>query len=324
MECYVSQNYFPKLEELLISATQDILSGKASNLNVIFQLLSALTLNIDIKDLDIKKYAKSLVGNKEYNSFKDRIISNAIKNHRLKTCNFENWESKINNLSAFYFMNSEQTEGFSKTNGVVCKGNEYNGESFYEDCTVANLPIKGDWAPIINSIPPVNAMLIIDRYIFGNPFLIKLESLHDFIKVYKNNLEIPFHLSILFSRNIDKKRNIITPSPGEIQNAFDNLSQINNLEIRFYDSKIPIPIDDRLIYTNYTSGNIGHPWVKKETRFTQDFLGGEISSEKIRRNYEIYREELLRWNSFLNKANHEIWETSKFNNRLFQPFLEKE
>ncbi len=324
MECYISQDYFAKLEELLISAKEDIFSGKATNLNVIFQLLSALPLNIDIEDRDIEN-AKALVGNKVYTSFKDRIITNAINNVKLNNSYFKDDDTKINNLSAFYFMNSEQTEGFSKKNGVVCKGNEYKGESFYEDCTVVNLPIKGDWAPIINSIPPVNAMLIIDRYIFGKPFSTKLESLLNLIKLYKGDLTIPFHLSILFSSE-GKKNGTINTTSSQIKYAFDELSKIKNIEIRIYSDK-NIPIDDRLIFTNYTSGNIGHPLVKKETRFTQNFLGGETSSEKIRQNYKIYREDLLNWNSFLNGIPsflgtvQTIWETSEFNNRLFQPFI---
>ncbi len=105
MENHITQDYFPKLEELLICATDDILSGKATNLNIVFQLLSALPLNINLRNIDVVKYAKSLVGNKTYSSFKDRIIMNAIKNQRLKTCDLQNLETDVKNLSAFYFLN---------------------------------------------------------------------------------------------------------------------------------------------------------------------------------------------------------------------------
>lgn len=324
MENFISQDYFPKLEELLVSATADILSGNATNLAALFQLLSALPLNIDLKELDVKKYAKSLIANKAYTSFKDRIVMNAIKNQQLKLCSLEGFE--ITNLSAFYFFNTINVDEISQTHGIVCKGLDYTGDEFYDDCTVADLPIDETWEQVKKTIPPVNAMLIIDQYIFGNPFPGKLASLIEFIKLYKANLKIPFHLSILFSS--EKKGSTIC-NYAQIIKAFEKLSEINNLEIRFYlDNSIPKP--DRLVYTNYTSGNIGHPFAPNDTRFSQNFLGRANKAVKITTNYTNYKKEVLYWNNFLNTIPSYIgsmstkWETSAFINRLFEPICNKQ
>lgn len=324
MECYISQDYFPKLEELLTSAKDDILTERATNLNVLFQLLSALPLNIDLKDLDIKKFAKSLVGNKTYTSFKDRIIINAIKNQKLKTCHLEGLETKINNLSAFYFFNSDDASEFSITKGIVCKGLDYKGNSFYDDCTVADLPINKGWELVKDTIPPTNAMLIVDQYLFSIPNQErKLQNLIEFIELYKGKLEIPFHLSILFSAT--NRYNELC-SPLYIQQAFQKLSEIPNTKIQLFIHNY-IPRHDRLIFTNYTSGNIGIPFDDRETRFTQNFLGRENSSAKILRNYRNYENDLIFWYTFLNNIPYNIgnvqtkWESSKFTNRLFEPFL---
>ncbi len=321
MENYISKDYFPRLEELMVSAKEDILSGKASNLNILFQLLSALPLNIDLKNTDVVKYARSLLGNKAYDSFKDRIIMNALKNQKLKTCDFIDIKTDIKNPSAFYFLSDASVEAVDQSIGVVCKGLDYDGEEFYESCTVADLPISNDWKPISNSVPPANAMLLIDKYIFGSPVENKLKSLLEFIKLYKGSLKIPFHLSILFS-NEHGNQNICTKY--QINNAFDELRKINNLEVRLYlDNNIPH--HDRLIFTNYTTGNIGIPFAGFNTRFSQNFLGRSTSAEGVLRNYKHYKKDLISWNSFLLKIPNRmgniqtIWETSNFENRLFVP-----
>ncbi len=54
MENFISDDYFLKIQDMLISAKDDILNGKATNLNCLFQLLCALPLNINLSDLDIK------------------------------------------------------------------------------------------------------------------------------------------------------------------------------------------------------------------------------------------------------------------------------
>lgn len=108
-------------------------------------------------------------------------------------------------------------------------------------------PIDDDWEPVKYSIPPVNAMLIIDSYIFGNPFEKKLKSLIEFVKLYKGNLSIPFHLTILFT--------LAQGNHHLVKKAFQLLSDIGNIEIQLLADK-NLPTSDRLIFTNYTSGDI--------------------------------------------------------------------
>lgn len=94
MENYISRDYFSKIEALLAIAKNDILTNKASNKNALFQLLSALPLHINLNDLEIESYAKTWIGNKNYTSFKDIIISNALKNQQLHTYKSETSDFK--------------------------------------------------------------------------------------------------------------------------------------------------------------------------------------------------------------------------------------
>ena len=317
---YISNDYFNKIEELLIDAKEDILTNKASNLNMLFRLLSALPVSTNIKEQEVKKYAKEIFGNKKYTSFKDRIISNAIKNHRLEICgNPEN----VGNHSAFYFFNNEEGAQVSYSKGVAIKDRNYDGSDFFSSCTVADLPIENNWQAIADSIPPCNSMLIIDKYIFGHPFEEKLRSLKSFVGIYKADIEIKFHLTIIFSQE-NNRTTICTPA--QIETAFNELRLINNVELQLFSDN-NIPTRDRLFFTNYCSGNIGHPYDGDLTRFNQLFLGREEKEEKIRRNYKTYKENLNFWHSFIQRIPDRIgqirtrWVSSDFTNRLFKPTL---
>lgn len=317
MENFISEEYFLKLDELLNSAKEEILSGKATNLNALFQLLNALPLNIILNGLDLEEFAKSLQGNKDYTSFKGPIIMNAIKNLQLRSYKYEVFDFK--NMSAFYFLNRTNGNEIERNLGVACKGIEFSGEDFYDNCTIADEPIAENWEPIKNSVPPVNAMLVIDKYIFDKPFEKKIQNLIEFIKLYKNNLQIPFHLTILFSLN-QGDQNLINK-------AFRLLSEIGNMEVQLYADH-NLPSSDRLFFTNYTSGNIGHPFDARPTRFTQNFLGRNNSIERIRNNYKNYRTDLLKWDLVIKKIPQKFgimqskWESSIFTNRLFEPVLD--
>lgn len=313
---YIAQEYFEKIDKLLIDAKDDILTNKPSNINILFQLLSALPISTNIEEQEVKKYAKGIFGNKKYTSFKEIIISNAIKNQRLNICHTP---ENIENYNAFYFLDNEAGDQTGYLNGIAIKDKTYDGTDFFNDCTVVDLPIENDWLGITDSIPPCNAMLIIDKYIFGNPFEEKLSSLKSFIEMYKADTQIEFHLSILFSQ----ENNGTICTPAQIERAFNELCSINKLELQLLSDN-RIPTRDRLFFTNYCSGNIGHPHDSGSTRFNQLFLGREDSKEKIRRNYNYYTAELKSWHSFIQRVPDRMgqiqtrWISSDFTNRLFQ------
>jgi hypothetical protein len=314
MENYISLDYFSKIEELLDVAKKDILTGKASNLTALFQLLSALPLHINLNNSEVESYAIELMGTKNFTSLKDFIITNALKNQQLRTSE----TLDITNKSAFYFLDKNNMEELSKSNGIVCKGKEYTCDDFFENCTLTDEPIDVNWQPIENSVPPVNAMLIIDSFIFSNPFEKKLKSLIEFVKLYKGNLSIPFHLTILFT--LDKGHHHL------VKKAFQLLSEIGNIEVQLFADN-NLPTSDRLIFTNYTSGNIGHPWDGRDTRFSQNFLGRDSNVERIRNNYKNYKRDLIKWNTVIKKipgyfgVMQSKWETSTFTNRLFKAVI---
>ena len=204
--------------------------------------------NIDIKEADVKKFAKEVFRNKSYSSFKDRIISHAIKNQRLEVCDITIIENEIKHHSAFYFLNINNGHIIAENKGLALKDMNYNGTDFYDNCTVTDYPLENDWNVIAEFVPPCNSMLIVDKYIFGHPFQTKLQSIISFINLYKANVQIPFHLTIVFSS--EKNGNNIC-TPGQVQIAFEQIVQIGNIEVQlFLDNYIP---HDRLFLTNYSS-----------------------------------------------------------------------
>lgn len=326
MENYVANEYFERLNSLLDAAKKDILTNIPSNLNALFQLLLALPLYTDTTIEEIESYKRTLNGNKQYSSFKDLIISHAIKKSKspLKICKIEEIENKISNHSAFYFFNNSKGEEFASSYGVAVKDNRFCGENFYETCTVADFPLSKNWQAITEFIPPCNSMFIVDKYIFGFPFEEKISGLISFVKLYKAATQIPFHLTIVFSQG--QKENPICTTQ-QINSAFAELKSIGNIEVQLF-SNLNIPIHDRIFLTNYCSGNIGIPFSGRKTKFNQNFLGREDNEAKIIRNYRTYEDELRSWNKFINgipdrRGNVRTkWATSDFTNRLFNPIIE--
>jgi hypothetical protein len=321
MENYISEQLLKKIESIYNSNTKTFLTGETNGVITLFKLLNALPLNTDFSIEEVEKISRQVIGSKNYESWSDIIVFAAVKNQRLNILNFKNTGSAIENHSAYYMLDVEDALHISKSNGIVCKGSEYNGEEFFENCNVTDLPISNSWDPICNKTPPTNAMLIVDKYIFGSPLEKKLNSLVEFIKLYKSDLNIPFHLSILFSfeGGGPKSKDIVTEH--QVSQIIKKLVEIGNIEVQLLaDNNLP---HDRMIYTNYTSGNIGIPFTGVDTRFTQKFLGMGNKSIDIQNNYELYKRELSNWKSRMDKIPSNMglikmrWETSDFNNRLF-------
>ena len=325
MECYIAKEFFPKFELLVNEAKNNIFSSNTSELLAIFQLFLALPIKTNSPLVENDVQIRALYNDKNDTSFTKQIFHNAIKNGKLKFDNLEYLERTVSNFSAYYFLNNSNAEMISEENGLVFKGNKFQCESFYDDATITNALISNSWEPVKAGIPPVNSLLIIDSYIFGAPFERKLNSLIEFIKLYKGSLKIPFHLTILFSY---ESRGNSQCTPIHVNKAFDLLSSLPNMEIQFYlDNNIPR--HDRFIFTNYTSGNIGLPFADRDTAFSQNFLGRENKSDKISANYNQYKKDLLFWYGFLKKIpakminTQTIYQTKKFTNRIFDPYLEQ-
>ncbi len=317
MRVYISKDYFDIIETLLNDAAKDILTMKPTNLNCIFQLLSALPLKIDISDTEMKKYAKSIFKNSQYVSFKDRIIANAIKNQNLINGHFDNI---IDQYNAYYFIPVDNNHNIGLEKGVILKDQNYDGNDFYANCNVTDEIISDDLTIIQNNIPPTNAMLIIDRYVFGHQFATKLPNLISFVNLYNSNmLSIPFHLTIVCSYELNGK---FICSPLLVEQALNSLNEIPNINVEIYIQD-NLREKDRLIFTNYTKGNIGHPFTDETTVFNQKFLGCDISPERIKINYKNYKKSLLKWENLINQIPEHNgllrtkWSNRQFSNRIF-------
>lgn len=317
MEIFISQNYFPVLDTLHEISKEEFLPKKQATLYALSQLLLSLQLNCDIEESEAKKIATDVMGKKNYSSFKELVIANAIKNQTLNLTAID--ESKISNHSAFYFVSNDSGNSLSKNHGVAIKDNKFDGDDFFDNYTIVDRPLGKGWEKITNAIPPCNSMLIVDKYIFGRPFQIKIKSLIDFISLYKGRIKIPFHLTIIFS---DTSKGKFITNAGQIKMAFQKIMAISNIECQLFVNN-DMPVDDRIILTNYTSGNIGHPFDDRPTKFNQNFLGHENDGLKIRRNYKEYEEQLRHWHNYIKIMAHKYspiqtsWTSSKFQNRLF-------
>jgi hypothetical protein len=316
MQVYIPSLYFSVLENLLVKV--DVINGVSTGLIGVIQLFNAMHIFTDISNIEFQEMVKSINNNKTSPSLKDLIIRNAIKDQRLTITSDFKELTPIQNLSSFYFLNIENAIEITKNNGIVCVGDDFEANTFYANCNVSDLKITNSWNEIKNYLPPTNAMLIVDPYIFTpdkkSPFK-KIESLVKFIELYKADISIPFHLTII--AEIGKEGG----TSDFLNKAFDKLKMITGCQVQICLS-YRLPTSDRRFFTNYTSGNFGHPF-DRDTVFNQNFLGASDNLNKIKLNYRQYKSELEEWLSFFNESPKLIgvtqckWETSEFVNRLF-------
>ena len=291
----------------------------ASSIKAVVELLSSLPLHIDLGDEVLLKYLKGNDIGQSFTSIRNLILKLAVRNQHLKQ--WQDFTEIPTDLNSYYFLSNHDGEDLTKTKGIVAKDAKYDGSGFYETLTVADLQIEKDLSVLADSVPPCNAMVIIDKYLFGPPFERKLKGLTEFISLFKRDLQIPFHLSILFASE-DKNGRIIAIK-SNIDKAFEKLSGLPNVELELLvDNKIAE--HDRLIMTNYTSINIGKPFDGTKTKFNQKFLGRSNGNQSIIDNYRDHKSKLLEWQRFINLIPPQMglqktrWQTSKFKNRIFE------
>lgn len=321
MEVFITDKYLNRLEVLFRTAQPDqLLDGKLTGLQSIRRLLLSLPLNTDLSVEDVTAIVKSSSGEKGYDSHKSIYIKQAVKNQCLNKRSFSETDN-IFNHSAFYFKSTCITAELSNSHGVAGKGGDFTGDSFYEDCSITNLSIDANWLPQEFQVPPVNAMILTDPYIFGDPFDFKLQRLNNFIRCFNRPRQLPFHLTIVFAADKGGKTQ---GTPVQVEKAFETLKGNGNIEVQLIACNKD---HDRLLYTNYTSGSIGNPFSRRNTVYNQNFLGSG-KPDIIKHNYYNYKTELSKLYTEIKNTPSKIgllqtrWETSYFTNRIFNPIFE--
>lgn len=321
MEVFVAEKFMDRLDQLFEKKKEDVFSDQYNGLLSVFRLLNSLPLNSDI--LLSNDEVESVIKNKGGKTCKEKILFSAVKNNLYKY-GFSSKElySKLN-YSAYYFTDETSFGKELISAGIIGRGIDFDGDYFFEKCTVADLHIKEGFTQIENVVTPASSMVIIDPYLFNEPFEKKLQNLIDFIKIYKGELKIDFHLTLLCT---NEKKHGQKVSPLQIEKAFTSLIDLKAIEVQIFVENKKLP-HDRMILSNYSTCNIGVPFMGVETRYNQLFLGNGNSIDSIRLNYKIYKAELEKWYKLIMSIpkviglQKYIWASSDFTNRIFEPIL---
>jgi hypothetical protein len=242
---------------------------------------------------------------------------------RNPTASFENLfcedvNNKFKDNSGIYFVNDNGLKEVAEKTGITfCDGDYLKNNYLFKDYNLNIRPFDGCFNNVLNVVPPTNSMLIIDRYIFDKPFDEKLNNLLVFITKFKQNCtQIPFHLSIIYS---DQKG---TLPPQNVQIAFNKLSTLENIEVELILLKRNIP-RDRVIYTNYSIIDIGHPFEttdiqNRKTVYNQMFIPQNNDFVKIKNKIDGFKNILNDWKKTINGIlKSDKMQTNPFKNRIF-------
>ena len=312
MKVFIENQYFNLLDEILESSYREFAHNKIANFNSLIHLLTALPICCDISNDEIKIITDNISGNKKFTSLREIAVLNAIKKQSLKQWDFI--DAGFNEYSGYYFLFKKGYEKIGEEKGVFVKDISFDGSECLSQYLIVDKSVGNDWETLDISIPHCNAMLIIDKYVFSHPFKIKIDGLLKLLKLYKGKLKETFHLSIIYSEEKGGKR---ISNKKDVEFAFHKIRELENIELELIADN-NIPTDDRLIFTNYTSGNIGHPFGKHITRINQKFLGFGKDGSEITSNYNDYKKRLKNWFDFIqNSKQNNIRSSYNFKNRIF-------
>ena len=314
-QVYIDKDYFNVFQKIYDSVSkEDILqpnNSKVTNFKQIINMLSVLQLNTNLNELDTIENLK----NKNYSSLKEAIIFTAIKNdvRRLK------FSEDINNITDYngIFFSEYKTIPNKKEFGVVSKSNYFDANTFYDHCNISDFKYSGNVNELKTLIPPANAMIICDNFIFQNEN--KIISFIQFLKMFKAEItSIKFHLTVF---------TIINPNATKIKECVRRINELGNIEVQVIETNGSQKYLDRQIYTNYSTINIGHPFGGIPTTFSQNFLSLENDSSRIKINYVNFQKNLKELKSeFLKSSNSAeknsagmafLYQSNPFSNRLF-------
>ena len=327
MVTYISKQFLEDIETRLRSAFGQMDGAEVAKFE---QLKESLLISEIITNFEKNEALKFMdfEGNYKTNSYKEMILCCAIKDGRY-TVNDLQFQA-IPNHKAFYFYDESLPD--KSNNGVVYFKDASLAKDFYSRSTVVGRNINQDYSLIKNAAPDCNSMLYIDPYLFSDRTPkqreMKNKRFIEFLNCYiHSNLKMKFHLTILSPMGLPKQMSQdITYFEEEVfLEMYSALKQVNNLyfEIRlckklFWENSEKE--QDRIFFTNYTNGNMGHPF-KNKTYFTQNFIA---YTKPIKEYYEEFISDLTHWNRFIEALSDKIdgrktkYSNEVFTNRLFK------
>ncbi|MCF8423864.1 MAG: hypothetical protein K9H41_05935 [Bacteroidia bacterium] len=328
MEVYISKQFLENLDNKSRNVDQKNSDEEIISVLKIKKLLSLLKINTNFSKEEILSYL-DLSGNYTSNSIKEMCLSLALKDGR---CNLNDLKfDSIPNNKAFYFYDELLPD--KSSNGIIYFKNVSGINDFYSKCMRTSRDLNEvDYSIIKTSAPDCNSMLYIDPYFFGDKDPVKrnkkTQKFIELLNYYlKSNLKVQFHLTILapFGAYENQKKKVVPFDEIVFNEAKEKLEKVKNLlfEIKLCDSirwqKGSVE-QDRIFYTNYTSGNIGHPGTPK-TLFNQNFIPRD---EDVKNGYREFINNLVHWKRIVDgipeKLNGRITHycNKEFTNRLFE------
>ena len=330
MEIIVSNIFLDKLTAFRKNAFSNEDDNKILLSSKITRLLNSnINIVTNITEEEVDRCFTSNLGEKEYKTIKDTIIHKLIKN------GYDYDEmNDISKIDCKTFLFTDNTCLTNIDDGIIELNFDKNKSEFYLDSMLTQRTFTNEYEEIKQYIPPCNCMLYIDPYLLegkAKERKVKNENFKKLIHSFINgDLNVKFHLTILTKLgqfNYHTKEFVVVPEEN-INDLKTTLDEDDSIEYNiylidqlYYGKDYTNKFRDRIFFTNYTKGSIGHPNEEKTTYFNQNFMA--ISTD-INRDYNDFFRELKYWQSFINRIPEIKYETStkygnlRNGNRIFK------
>jgi hypothetical protein len=294
MKIYLSISYLKSLQEIIDNTRNE----KNKNLlrwvfcSRLEKFLTSLDVIYDIS----KDELYSLLEKSNSNcarTFTEQILFNLISLERPPKHRSIN---EIDNFNGYYFINDNNLCLLAKNRGVMALQPPKSEYFLFEKYSYANRRLKHNrdgksmYTNFLQNRPPVNALIIVDKYLLypSKKMTIdkKTDSIYAFVKYIMGDTSESFHLTMMFS-NTQGNESVPRESIEKLKMKFANKNI--ELELIIYNN---FKSTDRVFFTNYSTISMGHPFSEGITYITQNFLGNGHDRQEITEQYQDYLKDI--------------------------------
>lgn len=313
MEIVVTGGFMAKLIKHREFARSQDIDKELSNTRKIINLLKSSAFEI-LTDKNEEELTSIFKDYKIHGSDFIRSLEECIVRKQIRSCLKFKKEYTSDDSKSFIFRNNDLSSIVDESLITVDASKDKWNLPLK---IVSDQPFKGEYNKLKSVLPKCNCLFYIDPFISAGS-QINLDEFKKLLGSFNGNKKVAnFHLTVLSSAGRvlreKGKRNGYAVHDQEHIDALLNVLKESGMDFQLYlAEKFPERFNDRVFFTNYYTGNFGHP--DRPTRFSLNSMAILDNPQLINESYKAYKYDLESWSYFIKNITNQVKSTdsSKF------------
>lgn len=269
---FLRPGFLDVLENFSGSVSRFEVDHRIENKNQLVEILSESDIITDISDKEVIKLAKKSGASYDPTTWFEFVLLRAYKNHRLSIGQLDPTESR-----QIFLLDKNSTEVLSicEQNNVLCEGLDYDFLEGISPRSNASIVVDKNMNGVEIVRHRCKNVIIIDPYFFApiGSQVHNVPRIPNVVKLLKelffDNVNPNLHLSILYHRDSESRKDIIE---GKINEISAGLGNPPNLQISAFGHEDNLFESNRHVITDYSIMDLQHPFDRDNSSFSINFL----------------------------------------------------